>query len=83
MKFKRLRRISFLSFIFWDLPSLWQRELHSDIMITVTSWNIVVLGIVKILSKDNKNRNAIFKEGGVDNFSHEIITSYCRKLVEL
>ena len=38
---------------------------------------------VKILSKDNKNRNAIFREGGVDNFSHEIITSYCRKLVEL
>ena len=88
MKFKRLRRISFLSFIFWDFPSLWQRELCSDIMITVASWNIVVLGIilgcfVKILSKDNKNRNAIFKEGGVDNFSHEIITSYCRKLVEL
>ena len=38
---------------------------------------------VKILSKDNKNRNAIFREGGVDNFSHEIITSYRRKLVEL
>ena len=38
---------------------------------------------MKILSEDNKNRKAIFREGGVDNFSHEIITSYCRKLVEL